>query len=211
MQKSYLRKSNIVYEYKKNLYLNITNRCPVKCLYCIKYKWKWMFRSHYLKLDKEPTYDQIINELKKHNLKNYNEIIFCGYGEPLMRYHLVKKIASWIKKNCPTAKIRINTNGLAEAYWGKNISKELNKIIDSVSVSVNAHNEKVYRSLHNTKIKKPLHKIIKFIKNCKKHISNITITTIDNPKININYIKQLSKNLGIKFRKRKFLNKYEPW
>ncbi len=210
MQKFCSKKYNILYPYKKKLYLNITNRCPIKCSYCIKYKWQWKFRSHYLKLAKEPSFKEIILLLSKYNINKYKEIVFCGYGEPFMRFYLLKKVAQWIKKNYPKTKIRVNTNGLGNVINKQNVCKSLNKIIDTISVSFNAHNETVYSKLHKTKISRPLQKIIGFIKNCKKYVNNVTITTIQHPLIDKEKIKSTAKKLGVNFRNRKYLNQYEP-
>jgi TatD DNase family protein len=199
---------SIVYKYKNNLYLNITNKCPVKCSYCVKFRWKKLFRGYNLGLNKEPSFKEIIDELKKELLSNPNikEIVFCGYGEPLMRWRIVKKIASWIKKNYPNKyKIRVNTNGLANA----DICKHIKNYIDSISISLNAHDEDVYLKLHKTKIKNPFEKILEFIKQAKKNIKEVVVTTIEHPMIDVNKVKDIAKSLKVKFRKREYLTSYE--
>ncbi len=204
-------KKNIVYKYKDNLYLNITNRCPVKCVYCIKYRWKSRFRGYYLGLNKEPRFEEVIKELNK-KLKiycNIKEIVFCGYGEPLLRWEILKKVTLWIKKNYPEIKIRINTNGLASAYKKINIPKKLEGLIDTISVSLNAHNQKVYNTLHKTKIKSPFNKIINFIKQAKKYSSKVVITTILHPKIDVDKVKKIAEKLKVEFRQREYLTDYE--
>lgn len=204
-------KPKIVYKYKDNLYINITNRCQVKCLYCIKYQWGLKFRGYNLRLNKEPYFKEIIEELKKQLVfyKNIKEIVFCGYGEPLLRWQIVKKIAFWIRKNYPKIRIRINTNGLASAYFKVNICKELKGLIDTISISLNAHNEKVYKQLHKTKINTPFKQIINFIKQAKKYIPNVVITTILHPEVNINKIKNIAEKLNVVFREREYLTDYE--
>lgn len=200
-------KQQIVYKYKDNLYLNITNRCPVVCSYCIKYKWNMLFRGYNLGLKKEPSVRDIIRDLDKRlkEEKSIKEIVFCGYGEPLMRLNVVKKVSMWIKKNYPNVKVRANTNGLAETYNKINVCKELNGLVDKISVSLNAHNEKVYNSLHKTKIKSPFKKIIEFVKQAQKYIPEVVVTTIKHPEIDVEKVRQIAKKLGVKFKKRKYL------
>lgn len=204
-------KSNIVYKYKDALYINVTNRCPVKCKYCIKYRWKLKFRGYYLGLSEEPTKNQIIAELKK-QLKiypNVKEIVFCGYGEPLLRWELVKQISKWIKKNYPLLKIRVNTNGLANAYYRKDVLKELRNLIDAISISLNAHSGKIYAKLHETKIEHPFNKIIEFVTQAKQYFPQVVITTIKHPEIDIDKIRSLVKKLNVKFRIRPYLTRYQ--
>ncbi len=207
---SYLKNYKVVYPYKKNLYINLTNRCPVKCSYCIKYRWDWQFRGYNLFLPKEPSYEEIISELNKYMKKNQlKEVVFCGYGEPLLRANIVKKVALWVKKNFPNIIVRINTNGLSN-ITKKNVLKELQFLVDVVSVSLNAHDSKTYNKLHETKIKQPFKKILQFIRDCKKYIPKVIITTIRHPEIDINKVKNIAKKLKVKFRTRKYLTKYEP-
>ncbi|MCS7228072.1 MAG: TatD family nuclease-associated radical SAM protein [Endomicrobia bacterium] len=204
-------KSDIVYKYKEALYINVTNRCPVKCLYCIKYSWKFKFRGYYLGLNREPTKKQIISILKK-QIKLYpeiKEIVFCGYGEPLLRPRLVREVSEWVKDYIPTVKIRINTNGLANAYHKKNILPMFKGIVDSVSISLNADSEEFYAKFHKTTIVYPFRQIINFIKQAKKYFSEVVVTTIEHPQLDVNKVKKIAKKLGVKFKLRPYLIKYE--
>ena len=200
--------SNIIYKYKNNLYLNITNKCPVKCSYCIKFRWKKFFRGYNLSLYKEPNLKQICNALNKKLMihPNVEEIVFCGYGEPLLRWRIVKQVALWIKKKYPNKyKIRVNTSGLASAYCRLNVCRLIKNAVDSISISLNAHNEDIYLKLHKTSIDKPFDKIIRFIEQAKKYISEVVVTTINHPLIDINKAKQIAKKIGVKFKLRKYL------
>jgi len=204
-------KPSIVYKYKNNLYINITNRCPVICSYCIKIRWRKLFRGYNLGLDKEPSFKEICNLLEKKLItqNNIKEIVFCGYGEPLMRWKLVKKIALWIKTKFPNKfKIRVNTSGLSNAWYKTNICFHLKYVINSISVSLNAHNEAVYLKLHKTKIKNPFNKIIEFVKQAKKYIKEVSITTINHPMIDVDKVRDIAKQLGVKFKMRKYLTYY---
>ena len=103
------------YKYGNNLYLNITNRCMMACPYCIKQKWSGDFRGNSLKLDKEPTVEQVIQSIGDPTI--YGEIIFCGYGDALIRLSEVIEISKWLKNK--NMRVRINTAGLANRYYGK--------------------------------------------------------------------------------------------
>lgn len=198
--------NNIVYFFKNNLYINLTNRCLVKCSYCIKYKWNFNFYGYNLKLDKEPTYKDVIKDLTL-KLKKYpdvKEIVFCGYGDPLIRWKQVAKISKWIKENYPHIKIRVNTNGLATAYFNENILEKLKGLVDKIYVSLNAHNEKTFGLLHKTKIKKPFNKILSFIKKAKKYIPLVVVTTIQHPQIDIAKVKKIAQELNVEYLPREY-------
>ena len=93
-----MTKYSVVYEYNGSLYLNITNRCPNLCSFCIKNKWNMMYRGYNLKLEKEPDIYEVLDNVKSmFDKKDFKEIVFCGYGEPTMRWDLIKEFSSIVK------------------------------------------------------------------------------------------------------------------
>lgn len=79
-------------------------------------------------------------EFEKFDMTQYNEVVFCGFGEPTERFDALKEIAAFVKEkyNKP---IRINTNGAGSLINGRDIAPELKGLVDTVSVSLN-HPEK---------------------------------------------------------------------
>ena len=101
--------NNYVYEFGDSLYLNITNRCPNNCEFCIRNIKDGVSGSE-LWLLKEPTYQELVDDLSMYDLKKYKEVVFCGFGEPLCNLSMISQIGPYIKnKGCH---VRINTNGL---------------------------------------------------------------------------------------------------
>ena len=80
------------------LYINVTNRCNAKCVFC-KRKENPVLRGYNLGMERseEPSADVYIQEIG--NPKNYSEIVFCGYGEPTIRWSIVKDISRYVKAN----------------------------------------------------------------------------------------------------------------
>lgn len=175
------------------------------CKYCIKYKWKWNFRGMYnLKLDHEPSVEEIMESIEKFKDENFNEIVFCGYGEPLMRLKIVKEVSRLLKQKKYI--VRINTNGHGNLIYKKNICPELKGIVDKICVSLNGHDADSYYQLHKPKYgRKTFYKVIEFIKECKKYIPEVTITTIEHPDIDIERCKKIAENLKVNFIVRPFL------
>src|SRR3989339_1311599 len=113
--------ATITYTHHRSLYINLTNRCASACSFCIKRKWAWKYRGKDLKLDHEPSAQEVIRKIG--NPKKYPEVVFCGYGEPTLRLGVLKEVAAWIKSKGGT--VRLNTTGLGSLYFGRNIVPEL--------------------------------------------------------------------------------------
>ncbi|MCA6072747.1 MAG: TatD family nuclease-associated radical SAM protein [Endomicrobium sp.] len=198
--------NTISYVFGKNLYLNITNRCMMACPYCVKRKWSNKFNGNNLKLEKEPSSKEVMESIE--NPKKYNEIIFCGYGDPLVRLEEVKEIAKWIKDN--DGKVRINTAGLANRYHGKNILPELKDIVDIVSISLNGATPQEHNRLNNPIYKEEsFSEVLNFVKEAKNYIPEVVITTVEFPGFDVSKVSALAKKIGVRFRSRPYLNEKE--
>ena len=144
----------IVYRFGKNVYLNITNRCPNLCVFCIKTKWKMDFHGNNLNLaGQEPSAQDILRALESElRAAPFEEVVFCGYGEPTMRLDTLLYVAQTLKgwraqAKFPPFKIRLNTNGLGARINHKPIVPELRQVIDTINVSVNAENGTVWKKI----------------------------------------------------------------
>ena len=128
--------NNYVYEFGDSLYLNITNRCPNNCEFCIR-NIKDGVSGNDLWLLKEPTFQELADDIALYDLSKYKEIVFCGFGEPMCNLSMISQIAPYLKKK--GCKIRINTNGLGNLINNRDdVAKLIALYIDSVSVSLNA-------------------------------------------------------------------------
>ena len=198
--------NTISYAMGSNLYLNITNRCMMACPYCIKYKWDNKFNGNDLKLEKEPSVQDVIKSIS--DPKKYDEIIFCGYGDALVRPDVTKEAAKWVKDN--GGKVRINTAGLANRYHGKNILPELKGLIDVISISLNGTNPKEHNELNRPMFKEEsFDEIINFAKEAKKYIPTVVITVVELPGLDVSKIEKIAKDAGVLFRMRPYLDENE--
>jgi TatD DNase family protein len=173
------------------------------CPYCIKHKWVNKFRGNDLKLEKEPSPKEVIEAIK--NPKKYNEVIFCGYGDALIKLDTVKEISIWIKDN--GGKIRINTAGLANRYYGKNILPKLKGLVDAVSISLNGSTPKEHNEINNPMFKEEsFYEIINFAKEAKRYISEVAISAVEFPGFDVSKVEKIAKETGVKFRARPYLD-----
>lgn len=169
----------ILYDYKESLYINITNQCPCACVFCIRKETDHLGNSGSLWLDHEPTVEEIKNEFDKFDLKKYDEIVFCGYGEPLVRLNEVIEVAKYIR-SISDIKVRINTNGLSDLIHNKKTAVLLKDYIDSVSISLNAPNKTRYNEVTKPKFgEKSFDALLDFARDCKKYIKEVNFSVVD--------------------------------
>jgi len=198
--------NTITYQYGEGLYLNITNRCMMSCPYCIKQKWAGYFRGHSLKLEKEPTAAEVIEAIG--DPSKYNEVVFCGYGDSLVRINEVIEISSWLKSK--NAIVRINTAGLANKYHKRNILPDLKGIVDVISISLNGSTPQEHNKLNNPMFaEESFDEIINFAKLAKNYIASVIITAVELPNLDVSKIEKIAKSVNITFRARPYLDEYE--
>lgn len=185
----------IAYCYKKNLYLNITNRCTNRCVFCIK-NYSYVLAGYNLKLNREPTREEIIkNALNAHCEEQ--EIVFCGMGEPLIRLDDVIYVAKKLK--VLGTPMRVNTNGQAKLlYPNRNVAEELSQSIKAISISLNAENEEKYNLLCRPQFPNAYQKILEFAKECVEHLDT-TLSVVDLPEIDVEKCRCIAADLGAKF------------
>ena len=169
----------LLYPIENSLYVNITNLCCCKCVFCVRDITDSVGGSDSLWLDHEPNIDELKAELEKFNLDEYEEVVFCGYGEPLMRINEVVEFANYIKTK-KNIKIRVNTNGLADLIHKKKTAVLLKDAIDAVSISLNAPNEEVYLEVAKPAFgMKSFDAMLSFAKDCKTCIKEVCFSVVD--------------------------------
>lgn len=199
--------NNLVYFLEGKPYINITNSCTNACLFCIR-NIKDDVQGANLLLEKDDAKAQnVIKEIEKVKDKIGDEIVFCGYGEPLIKLEEVKKTAKYLKDNFKGIKIRINTNGHANLIFKRNIAKELKGLIDSISVSLNAQNKELYDEICAPKIENAYEGMKEFACNCAKEGIQTTMSVVTGYKnfnIDAEECNKIAESLGCAFRER-------PW
>jgi TatD DNase family protein len=174
----------------------------MSCPYCIKRKWGNKFEGNDLKLDVEPSYKEVIDVIK--DPKKYDEVIFCGYGDCLINIETVKKISRWIKDN--SGRVRVNTAGLANRYYGRDILPELKGLIDIISISLNGSDPKEYNDINKPMFEEEsFGEVVKFAKRAKNYIPKVIITAIEFPGFDILKVERIAKEIGVQFRIRPYL------
>lgn len=194
----------------ETVYINLTNACTNDCVFCLRSQKDDVCGAQMWHDDKYTLEDVIaqFNEFNKaHNqVKN---VVFCGYGEPFLKKDMMKSFAEYIRKNYPNIKIRVNTNGHANAIYKYNVAEEFKDLLDEASVSLNSDNSAQYNEISKPKIDNAYEEVKSFIKSCVDagiKVSTSVVTGFDpNIEINVAECERISKELGANFRNREFI------
>ena len=196
----------ITYPVSKGIYVNITNRCPCDCIFCIRNHQDHVYKSDTLWLDREPTVQEICDSIDTWNLQEYEEVVFCGFGEPTERIYDLLEVAKYIKSKSDI-KIRINTNGLADLIWNESTASKLKGLIDSVSVSLNATNKEDYCDVVRPKFGvESFDAMLKFTKDCTEYVPEVMMTVVDvvTTKDEQEICRKICESVGATFRVRPY-------
>ena len=196
----------ITYPVYNGIYVNMTNRCPCACTFCLRKQSDHVYGSDSLWLEREPTVEEICESIDKWDLSKYSEIVFCGYGEPTMRLDDLLKVAAYIKSksNIP---LRINTNGLGDLIAGEKVAHKLQGLIDTVSVSLNATNKEDYFKLVRPKFGIDSYDaMLSFTKECTKYVPSVIMTVVDEvtSKEEQEKSRKICESIGAKLRVRPY-------
>ena len=204
-------KQNLVYFVGGKMYINLTNLCTCKCVFCIRDLNPTVegvdMHLNNLKADA----DEVIKYIKELSAQIGSEVVFCGYGEPMIELESLKKVAGFIKENYPNVTIRVNTNGHANLIHKRDVLPELAGLVDTFSVSLNAENAILYNQITNCcyDADTAYDGMKNFIKEAVKLGFKTYATVVDGfdgAKINVKMCEEIASELGAIFRVREYLN-----
>lgn len=168
----------ILYKVHNNLYVNLTNKCPCACTFCLRQNMDHVGESASLWLEREPSFEEVKEAFKAFDMAEYQELVFCGFGEPTEALDVLIKTAQYVK-NTWDKKIRLNTNGLGNLIHGRNIVPELAGLIDIVSISLNTPNAKRYHDIVRSRFgEQSFQAMIDFARECTNYIPNVVMSTV---------------------------------
>jgi TatD DNase family protein len=193
-----LPSGQIAYKIRDSLYLNITNICTSKCVFCVRFTTDFV-KGHNLRLEHEPSVEELIEAIG--DPLRYKEVVFCGYGEPLLRLDTVKSVAAWVKQQ--GGRVRINTNGHGNLIYKRNIIPELQGLVDVFSVSLDAQDEETYRQVCKPAFENAFQEVISFIREAKLLIPDVQATVVATEGVDIDKCRLLADELGVKLRVRR--------
>lgn len=194
---------SIVYRYGKNLYINMTNRCPCSCVFCVRDSTPRLGDADSLWLKEEPTPGEIVCELRKYDMRTVGQIVFCGYGEPTERLDDLILTAETIRSEF-TKTVRLDTNGLGNLINGRDIVPDLANVIDSVSISLNAPDPETYKKITRCDFgaEEAYASLNGFISECIERIGDVTLSIVGGYLSDEDEKKcaDTARSLGVRFR-----------
>lgn len=189
----------IAYKIDNRLYLSITDRCTLDCAFCPKNQGDFAVHGYDLRMDHRPQVDEIIAAVGDPTV--YDEIVFCGYGEPTLRLKVLLEVARYVKSH--GGKVRINTDGLANLVHKDDVLPEMAECIDALSVSMNAQNEAIYVQHCLPNLPGSYQAMLKFLEEARQFIPDVTATAIDGlDGVDIAACEQRARQIGVGFRAR---------
>lgn len=194
-------KTSFTYLLGNSLYINVTNRCNADCTFCRR-KEDPFLHGYNLGMIKseEPTSDIYIKEIG--DPSKYDEVVFCGYGEPTIRWDVVKEVAKYVKAN--GGKTRINTNGHGNRINKRDITPEMKDIIDVVSISFNSFDSKQYSELMRVS-EDHFDEMKKFAGLAKSYVKKVVMSVVSLDEVEIEKSRKVVEDeIGVEFRVRHY-------
>ncbi len=170
--------AKILYTYKDSVYANITNKCNCRCTFCIRFVKDGIGNADTLWHQVNPTKEEVIEAIREYDFTGYNELVFCGYGEPTCALDILLEAAA-VAKNEKGLKTRLNTNGQGCAENKRDIVPELAEVIDSVSVSLNAPSKEEYEAVTKPQIENGFENMVEFTRRSRELINDVRWSIVD--------------------------------
>lgn len=199
------KRMTILYDVGGKLYINLTNKCPCNCTFCIRHNVDGAYGSDSLWLEHEPSLDEVKEAFSKVDMSKYKEVVFCGYGEPMERVNEVIAVGEFVKANYGDVTVRLNTNGLGDKIHGVPTAKLLQGAVDIVSISLNSYCKEKYNEVTRPKWDDAFDAMLAFAADCKAYLPQVIFTVVDViPPEDISRAKALAMSIGIPLRVREY-------
>lgn len=192
--------ADILYKYKSSVYANITNKCNCNCTFCIRSVKDGIGSAQTLWHQKNPSKEEVIDAIRSFDFTGYDELVFCGFGEPTCALDTLLAAAKTAREE-KHLRTRLNTNGLGNEENGRDIVPELSRVIDSVSISLNAPESDRYEQITRPGFDNAFSKMIDFAEKCKEKIADVRWSVVDvlsEPEVD--RCRQLSERTGIQLK-----------
>ena len=198
----------ITYQVKNAVYVNLTNRCPCNCTFCLRHNGPGVFGSGPLWLEREPTLEETIESLGQWDYERFREVVFCGYGEPTERLDVLLAAAAHLKERDPALRVRVNTNGLSDLIHGKPTAPLFVGKVDCLSISLNTDDPAEYLSVCRPKFGAAAYPaMLKFTQEAAALLPSVVMTVVGEPVTSLEKqerCRAIAEGLGARLRVRPY-------
>ena len=198
----------ITYQVKQSVYVNLTNRCPCACTFCLRQNGPGAYGSPSLWLEREPTLEEVIADLDKWDYTRFHEVVYCGYGEPTERLDVLLASAKWLKEHHADVHVRVNTNGLADLIAGEPTEARFAGVVDTLSISLNTSDPDEYLAVCRPRFGAAAYPaMLKFAETAKAYVPEVVMTIVDAPVTSPEVqdaCRAICERLGVRLRIREY-------
>ena len=198
----------ITYQVKQSVYVNLTNRCPCACRFCLRNNGAGVFGSGPLWLEREPTLDEVTASLDEWDYARFREVVFCGYGEPTERLDVLLAAAAHLKRRDAALRVRVNTNGLSDLINGKSTAALFPGKVDCLSISLNTDDAAEYLDVCRPKFGAAAYPaMLAFAKEAAAVVPEVVMTVVGEPVTSLEKqarCRVLAESLGARLRVRPY-------
>ena len=198
----------ITYQVKNAVYVNLTNRCPCNCTFCLRHNGPGVFGSGPLWLEREPTLEETIDSLGQWDYERFREVVFCGYGEPTERLDVLLAAAAHLKERDPALRVRVNTNGLSDLINGKPTAPLFVGKVDCLSISLNTDDPAEYLAVCRPKFGEAAYPaMLKFTQEAAALLPSVVMTVVGEPVTSLEKqerCRKIAEGLGARLRVRPY-------
>jgi TatD DNase family protein len=193
----------IAYPIRRSLYLNLTERCTNRCSFCAKQRAPEV-KGHDLRLEREPTVDEVLAAVEAEGgAAAWDEVVFCGFGEPLLRFEEVLVVARGLRAR-GARRIRVNTDGLANRVHGRDVTGELGAVVDALAVSLNAPDAETYQRLCRPGVEGAYPALLEFVRRARERVSEVVVSVVTVPGLDVAACRRVAEELGVPLRIRAY-------
>ena len=196
----------ITYQVKDAVYVNLTNRCPCNCTFCLRQNGPGVFGSGPLWLEREPTLEETMESLGQWDFNRFREVVFCGYGEPTERLDVLLAVAARLKERDSALRVRVNTNGLSDLIHGKPTAQLFVGKVDCLSISLNTDDPAEYLTLCRPRFGEAAYPaMLNFAKEAAALLPSVVMTVVGEPVTSLEKqerCRAIAEGLGARLRVR---------
>ena len=198
----------VTYQVKNSIYVNLTNRCPCNCTFCLRHNGPGVYGSDSLWLEREPTLDEVMESLGKWDYGRFREVVFCGYGEPTERLDVLLAAAGRLKEGDPSLRVRVNTNGLSDLVNGRPTAALFAGKVDCLSISLNTDDPAEYLAVCRPKFGEAAYPaMLAFAKEAAAVLPEVVMTVVGEPVTSLEKqarCRAIAESLGARLRVRPY-------
>ena len=204
----YNSRMTITYQVKQSVYVNLTNKCPCACTFCLRNNAPGVYGSDSLWLEREPSLEEVVADFGRWDFTRFREVVFCGYGEPTERLDVLLAAAAHLKSLSPAPRVRVNTNGLSDLVNGRPTAALFKGKVDCLSISLNTDDPAEYLALCRPRFGEAAYPaLLEFTREAAAAVPEVVMTVVGEPVTDPDKqarCRTLAESLGARLRVRPY-------